>query len=125
MADPAVLDPAVIATLRQLTPPGEPDVLTEVLQMFLDEFPPRMDRLRNAWASKNIEEMYRAAHSLKGSAGNVGAQRLMKVCSQLDEMGRSGDLTDTALLVDALGIEFDKVAAEIHRIIGNSAAPPA
>ena len=125
MADPAVLDPAVIATLRQLTPPGEPDVLTEVLQMFLDEFPPRMDRLRNAWASKNIEEMYRAAHSLKGSAGNVGAQRLMKVCSQLDEMGRSGDLTNTAPLVDALAIEYGKVEAEIHRIIGNSAAPTA
>jgi HPt (histidine-containing phosphotransfer) domain-containing protein len=123
MAEPAVLDPAVIDTLRQLTPPGELDVLTEVLKMFLDEFPPRMDRLRNAWASKNIEEMYRAAHSLKGSAGNIGAQRLMNVCSQLDEMGRTGELANTAPLVDALGLEFGKVEAEIHRIIGNSAQP--
>ena len=120
MAEPAVLDPAVIETLRQLTPPGEPDVLTEVLQMFLAEFPPRMNRLRIAWASQNIEEMYRAAHSLKGSAGNIGAERLMKVCSQLDEMGRSGDLANASPLVDALASEFDKVAAEIHRIIGKA-----
>ena len=120
MVEPAVLDRAVIETLRQLTPPGEPDVLTEVLQMFLQEVPPRIDRLRNAWATGNIEEMYRAAHSLKGSAGNIGAHRLHGVCSRLDEMGRAGDLTSSGPLVDALGIEFGKVEVEIHQIIGNS-----
>ena len=120
MAEPAVLDGAVMATLRQLTTPGEPDVLTEVLQLFLQEVPPRMDRLRIAYAAGNIEEVYRAAHSLKGSAGNIGAQRFMGVCRQLDEMGRAGDLTDAAPLVAALGREYETVAAEIGLIIGTS-----
>ena len=117
MADGAVLDPAVIETLRQLTPPGEPDVLQEILRMFLAEVPPRIDRLRNAWAAGNIEEVHRAAHSLKGSAGNIGAQRLLAVCRQLDEKGRSGDLAGSAPLVDALDLEFGMVEVEIHRLI--------
>jgi HPt (histidine-containing phosphotransfer) domain-containing protein len=117
MTDASVLDPAVLETLRQLTPPGEPDVLQEVLQMFLSEVPPRIDRLRNAWAAGDIEEMYRAAHSLKGSAGNIGAQRLLAVCSQLDEQGRSGNLAGSAPRIDALGIEFGKVEVAIHRLI--------
>jgi HPt (histidine-containing phosphotransfer) domain-containing protein len=117
MAEPAVLDPAVMETLRQLTAPGEPDVLTEVLQLFLKEVPLRMDRLRNACAAGNIEGVYRAAHSLKGSAGNIGAQRLVDVCRQLDELGRAGDLTEAAPLVAALGLEYERVAAEIDRII--------
>ena len=117
MAEPEVLDRAVIETLRHLTTPGEPDVLTEVLQLFLTEVPRRMDRLRNACAAGNIEEVYRAAHSLKGSAGNIGAQRMMGVCRQLDEMGRAGDLTDAAPLLAALGIEYERVVAEIDRII--------
>ena len=117
MAEPEVLDRAVIETLRQLTTPGEPDVLTEVLQLFLQEVPPRMDRLRNAVALGNIEEVYRAAHSLKGSAGNIGAQRLMAVCRQIDEMGRAGDLKDAAPLLTALALEYERVAAEIDRII--------
>ena len=117
MAEPSVLDPAVIAALRQLTTPGDPDVLTEVLQLFLQEVPPRMDRLRNACALGNIEEVYRAAHSLKGSAGNIGAQRLMGVCRQIDEMGRAGDLAGAAPLLDALRLEYQRVAAEIDRII--------
>lgn len=120
MTELPVLDHAVIESLRQLTPPGEPDVLAEVLRMFLHEVPPRIDRLRIAWVAGNIEEMYRAAHSLKGSAGNIGAQRLFGVCKRLDELGRAGDLTSAAPLLDALGIELAKVEAEIHRIIGNS-----
>ena len=118
MAEPPVLDHKVIETLRQLTPPGEPDVLTEVLQLFLSEVPPRLDRLRNAWNAGDIQGMYRAAHSLKGSAGNIGAQRLYDVVKQLDELGRAGDMTGSAPLMDAVSIEFDKVEVEIRRLIG-------
>jgi len=124
MPEPAVLDDAVIATLRQLTPPGEPDVLTEVLLIFLQEFPARLAKLRNAWASGNIEELCRAAHSLKGSAGNIGAQRLFGVCAQLDDRGRRGDSTHLAPLVEALGTEFDKVEIEIRGLIENSVGKP-
>jgi HPt (histidine-containing phosphotransfer) domain-containing protein len=112
-----VLDPAVLDTLRKLTPPGEPDVLGEVLKLFLDEVPPRIERLRNAWAAGNIQEVHRAAHSLKGSAGNIGARRLHAVCSKLDEIGKSQDLTSAAPLVGELGLEFDKVETEIRRLL--------
>ena len=38
------LDPAVLESLRELTPPGEPDVLKEVLQLFLEDVPGRIER---------------------------------------------------------------------------------
>ena len=41
-----------------------------------------------AWRAGNIEELHRAAHSLKGSAGNIGAQRLYERLPQLDETGQ-------------------------------------
>jgi HPt (histidine-containing phosphotransfer) domain-containing protein len=120
MEQPAVLDPAVLSSLRKLTPPGEPDVLAEVLTLFLEEVPPRIVRLRNAWQARNIEEVHRCAHSLKGSAGNIGARRLHAVCAELDDKGKSGDLTAVAPLVDTLSAEFDKVEAEIRRIVAAS-----
>ena len=112
-----VLDPAVLSSLRQLTPPGEPDVLTEVLKLFLEEVPPRIVRLRNAWQSGNIQEVQRAAHSLKGSAGNIGARRLHAVCRELDDKGRSGDMAALPRLVAAVTAEFDKVEVEIRRTL--------
>jgi HPt (histidine-containing phosphotransfer) domain-containing protein len=120
MEEGSVLDQAVLTGLRKLTPPGEPDVLMEVLKLFLEEVPPRMVRLRNAWTAGNIQEVHRTAHSLKGSAGNIGARRLYDVCSQLDERGKAGDLAGVAPLVDALGLEFDKVETEIRRVIAAS-----
>ena len=119
MSEVPVLDPVVTNALRLLTPPGEPDVLAEVLNLFLSEVPPRITRLRIAWAAGNIEEVHRAAHSLKGSAGNIGARRLYEVCSRLDEKGKSGDVGSAAPLVDALGVEFGKVESEIRRLLGN------
>jgi HPt (histidine-containing phosphotransfer) domain-containing protein len=119
MEAPVILDPAVISGLRKLTPPGEPDVLAEVLKLFLEEVPPRIARLRNAWQAGSIEEVHRAAHSLKGSAGNIGARRLFEVCRQLDDISKSGDLAAAAPLVDALGVEFGKVESAIRQLIGD------
>ena len=117
MTESPVLDPSVIDTLRQLTPPGEPDVLTEVLQMFLQEVPPRIERLRNACTAGDIQEVHRAAHSLKGSAGNIGASRLLDVCRRLDD--RKADLSPNAAaeLVRALDSEYTRVEEEIQRIL--------
>jgi HPt (histidine-containing phosphotransfer) domain-containing protein len=113
MTTAPVLDPAVIEGLRQLNMPGEPDVLAEVLKMFLQEVPPRIDRLRNAYAAADIQEVRRIAHSLKGSAGNIGARPMFGVCKQLDE---SADLESARPLIDALGTEFGRVQAEIRRL---------
>jgi HPt (histidine-containing phosphotransfer) domain-containing protein len=116
MAAPA-LDPAVIDTLRQLTPPGEPDVLKEVLQLFLEDVPVRVNRLRAAWTAGDATEVQRAAHSLKGSAGNIGARDMLAVCRLLDDRGKAGDLSGAGHLVDSLDHEFARVTAEIHRLI--------
>jgi len=114
---PPVLDPAVIESLRQLTPPGEPDVLNEVLQLFLEDVPGRLARLRSAWQDGNAVEVQRAAHSLKGSAGNIGATDLLSVCRLLDDHGKSGDLSNLAPLVTSLETEYAKVEAEIKSLI--------
>lgn len=117
MTVPPALDPAVLDSLRQLTPPGEPDVLKEVLQLFLDDVPARVERLRSAWQGGDAVAVQRAAHSLKGSAGNIGATDLLAVCRQLDDLGRVGDLSNAAPLVTALDAEFARVEAEIKSLI--------
>ena len=118
MSSDASLDPDVIDKLRQLTPPGEPDVLNQVLQLFLTEVPRRVERLRNALASGDIEEVARCAHSLKGSAGNIGARALHELCSRMDAQARENDLAGAGSLVDSVTAEFGKVESEIHRLIG-------
>jgi len=117
MADDAALDPVVVETLRQLTPPGEPDVLAQVLNLFLQEAPKRIDRLKAAYSVGDHAEVHRAAHSLKGSVGNIGARAMFLVCRDLDEQARAGDLTKSGELVAALAHEFARVESEIARLL--------
>jgi HPt (histidine-containing phosphotransfer) domain-containing protein len=117
MTNRDVLDPAVVDSLRQLTPPGEPDVLAEVLRLFLDEVPRRVERLTAAWQDGNAVELQRAAHSLKGSSGNIGARHMYDICRQLDERAKAGDLPGARHLLDSLAEEYTRVEAEIHLLL--------
>jgi HPt (histidine-containing phosphotransfer) domain-containing protein len=114
-----VLDPDVVKSLRQLTPAGEPDVLVEILTVFLDDVPKRIVALRAAAAAGDAFAMQHAAHSLKGSSGNIGARALHDVCRQLDDRARSGDLTRVTPLLESLATEYDKVEVEIKRLLGS------
>ena len=116
MSKPA-LDPAVVDSLRQLASPGDPDVLAEILNLFLEDVPRRIALVRAACAGGDAAELYRAAHSLKGSAGNVGAHPLFEICRELDDKGRAGDLTDVKRLADALDAEYARVEVAIRQLL--------
>ena len=111
-----VLDPAVVASLRQLTPPGEPDVLAQILSVFLADVPRRIEQLKAAWRDGKAADVQRAAHSLKGSSGNIGADALFDVCRQIDERAKTGELRGDQLL-SALDREYGRVEAEIKRLL--------
>ena len=117
MTNRDVLDPAVVESLRQLTPPGEPDVLAEVLRLFVDEVPRRVERLTAAWLAGNAVELQRAAHSLKGSSGNIGAHHMYEICKQLDERGKAADFNGARHLLDSLAEEYARVEAEIQLLL--------
>jgi HPt (histidine-containing phosphotransfer) domain-containing protein len=115
-----VLDPEVVESLRQLTPPGEPDVLGEILSLFLDEVPKKIATLRSAVTSGDAVKVQRTAHSLKGSTGNIGARAMYEVCRQLDDQAKFGELARLQPLIDALQAEYRKVEVEIRRLLRDS-----
>ena len=114
-----VIDPLVIEHLRQLTVKGEPDVLAEVLELFLQDVPRRIAKLRAAYDAGDAVEVYRTAHSLKGSTGNIGARMLFDVCRQLDDKARTGNLAEAAQLIEALDAEFARVEVAIRGILAS------
>ena len=110
------LDPAVVERLRQLTPPGEPDVLREILTVFLAEVPRRIDALKTAWRQGGAADVQRLAHSLKGSTGNIGADAMFDVCRRIDARAKAGEL-QIADLVEALDREYARVELAIRQLL--------
>ena len=73
-----------------------------------------------AYAAGDIEEVHRSAHSLKGSAGNIGARDLYAICRQLDDKAKASDHAGAGPFVAALAVEFSKVETAIHRLLATS-----
>ena len=111
------LDPHVLDTLSRLTPPGEPDVLAQVLRLFLDEAPRRLERLRSVLAKGDAAEFQRVAHSLKGAAGNIGAHALCDAARRAEELGRTGRLDSAAPLLRDIELRLADVATEIKGLL--------
>lgn len=71
---------------------GDAELLQEMAQLFLEEFPSQMDAIRQAVSTRNAREIERSAHSLKGSVGNFGAVAAQQAALDLEMLGRAGNL---------------------------------
>jgi two-component system sensor histidine kinase/response regulator len=109
-----VLDAAVLAGLRELREPGQPDPLAEVADLFLQDSPPRLAKIKQHYEEKDATLLERVAHSLKGSAGNLGARRLAGFCADIEKLAKTGNLDSAAKLVEQLGAEYQRVQAALE-----------
>ncbi len=103
------LDYTVINGLRALREPGQPDPLAELVDLFLIDAPERLHRIQHGWHSGDLKAVQHAAHSLKGSASNLGVQRLAKLAAQLEKEAKAGALQQPEPQVAALLAELEAV----------------
>lgn len=66
----------VIQELLDLSDGGDPELLIDLIEMFLEDSPIKMAAIQEGLETTDWEMVERAAHSLKGSSGNLGAVRL-------------------------------------------------
>ena len=72
---------------------GDVDLLKEVVELFLDDYPSTFEKIKGAVASRDATALEHHAHSLKGSVSTFGANRAFEAAFSLEKQGRSGDLT--------------------------------
>ncbi len=72
---------------------GDVELLKEVVELFLDDYPSTFEKIKAAVASRNATALEHHAHSLKGSVSTFGANRAFEAAFTLEKQGRSGDLT--------------------------------
>jgi PAS domain S-box-containing protein len=72
---------------------GDVDLLKEVVELFLDDYPTTFEKIKGAVDSRDATALEHHAHSLKGSVSTFGANRAFEAAFTLEKQGRSGDLT--------------------------------
>lgn len=75
------------------------------------------DALTAALRAGQEQEAFRAAHTLKGVAANLGLERLCAAASALTEALRSGGITpETAALAETVAAQYAQVMAGIAEL---------
>jgi two-component system, sensor histidine kinase and response regulator len=95
---------------------GDEDLLRELCQIFLEESPKHLQKLREAIADVDAEATMRAAHNLKGELGYLGAAGAMQAAQELEDMGHQQTLSGAAEVFTLLEREL----SNLHIALRNS-----
>ncbi len=97
---------------------GDEELLRELCQIFLEESPKLLEKLRQAVTAGDADAVMRAAHSLKGESSYLGAGGTSQAARQLEEMGRSNDLSRAGDTVTVLEREVAVLHASLKELAG-------
>jgi HPt (histidine-containing phosphotransfer) domain-containing protein len=108
VAENPILDFARIDRLRSSIP-GQPAILNELIALFLDDMPLRLNAIEAALLRSDAAALALEAHALRGGGANFGARRLDELCGELEETAARGALDNAAAFVKEIRDEAIRV----------------
>ena len=97
---------------------GDEELLRDLCHIFLEESPKLMRKLRQAAAAGDSDGLMQAAHSLKGEAGYLSADRTSHAARQLEEMGHDKDLSRANDTLAKLEREMASLHLDLKELAG-------
>jgi len=111
---------AIPATLRQLAECGDAELVEELIAIFQTDTSSRLEVLRRAVAAQDYPAIGAEAHTIRGSALQVGADRLADCCLQLEQGVRQTPPVNLAGAFHHIVQSFDEVCSLIAERQQNS-----
>jgi CheY-like chemotaxis protein/HPt (histidine-containing phosphotransfer) domain-containing protein len=101
---------------------GDIGLLRELLPIFQQKSSRMMAELHRALQACDAKGLERAAHSLKGSASNLGGRTVVRTAQALEAVGRDNDFVSGAVLVTRLEGEMASLERGLVELCGGPVA---
>ncbi|MBZ5578965.1 MAG: Hpt domain-containing protein [Acidobacteriia bacterium] len=111
--NPAWTLPAELAELAHKEGVG---LLHELFAEFETDTAARLETMCEALTKGNLTRTRSEAHTIKGSAVQVGALGLARLCRRMEQAADAGEMDATATLFEEAQFEFARVARELVTI---------
>lgn len=92
------------------------ELLLELLDIFVDDFKAKRLVLSEAVKNNDLDTIASIAHSLKGASGNISAKRIRENALTMEQMAKSGDISNISELLATLDKEFDLLQENIKQV---------
>ena len=105
----------ILARVREMA--DDEDTAREVMELFLSGADEGLRDLRRSEAAHDAPGALRAAHKLKGSARNVGAEALAGLAERLEERGRGGAVDGMRALMDEADAHLGRLREALSELM--------
>jgi CheY-like chemotaxis protein/HPt (histidine-containing phosphotransfer) domain-containing protein len=106
-AAPALIDARRIAQLRELEDENNPNLVADIIELFLADAPKHLCRIALALDRQDAAQLEANSHRLLSGIENLGALRMREPCVELERLGREGALGGAAAQLARLQREFE------------------
>lgn len=114
--DRLVVDPAALMQIRAVGGPGASDLLSEVIDNYVEESATLFEALREAVDRRDCEAVRFAAHTLKSSSASLGGTRLADLCQKVETaVCTEGSVAVPVEAVDEIARERELVVQFLRR----------
>jgi len=114
MSESPAIDRKALERMEEWGGPGMP---RKMIDLFMTHTPERLAQLREGIARKDPEVAETGAHSLKSSAGNVGATRLQELCQKAELMAEEKDLGGLEGILSQLEAAYSAACQELDELM--------
>jgi two-component system sensor histidine kinase/response regulator len=94
---------------------GDKEFASELISTFATSGEQSLQEIQDALAANDLAAAQRAAHSLKGAAGSIGAMIARSIAADLEVAAKEGDVGKSALLLEVLRAEVSRANEYLHR----------
>jgi signal transduction histidine kinase/CheY-like chemotaxis protein/HPt (histidine-containing phosphotransfer) domain-containing protein len=104
-----------LEAIGALDPEQGKDLATRVIAVYATSSADLVESLREAVSEEDSNKVRTTAHALKSSSGNVGAERLMTMCREIELAARDREIEGMAERLTALQEEHQQVIDELRK----------
>ena len=88
---------------------GEKELILEVIPEFVQHVKEQLEKLKVSFKDKNFEQLEKEAHSIKGSARNMTADKVGYSSEKLEKVCKEQDEQTASVLINQLYDDFQEL----------------
>ena len=115
-----VIDRSALDAIRSIQSDAAPDLLVQVVRIYFESAPALIAKLREGFVALDYDAIRTAAHTLKSSSANVGANALAQLCKQLELAARAGsigpEVPGLSEIEEAYGVAHRALESELEAV---------
>jgi len=101
---------------------GDTELLSELVTLFADDVPARLDELKSAVAARDVTEIQKHAHTLKGVVSNFCATKAYQAATDIEMLARNGTLDGVDEACASLDRELAFLGSALTEMVTRDAA---